>query len=104
MVDAVEHFRTVDVGVDPPAGVYRIKGRVAVATGRGVRGYVVHVVGRSVHVTSAPARETRSELVAIGMHLDVDAVRARVEHALRPDQAPDAAGFARLQRHRRLSA
>lgn len=100
----VSPTRVLDLLEDPPAGVYRIKGTVAVATGRGVRGYVVHVVGRSVHVTSAPACEARSELVAIGMHLDVDAVRARVERALAPEEAPDPAGFSRLQRHRRLSA
>ncbi|WP_423463577.1 CobW family GTP-binding protein [Promicromonospora sp. MS192] len=95
----------VDLLEDPPAGAYRIKGRVTVDTGRSLRGYVVNVVGRSVHVASAAGRGDGGlgELVAIGMHLEVGQVRARLERALTPAERPDAAGFARLQRYRRLS-
>ncbi|MFI6424317.1 CobW family GTP-binding protein [Promicromonospora sp. NPDC050880] len=95
----------VDLLEDPPPGAYRIKGRVTVDTGRSLRGYVVNVVGRSVHVASAAGRGDGGpgELVAIGMHLEAGQVRARLERALTPAERPDAAGFARLQRHRRLS-
>lgn len=97
LVDLLEH---------PPAGAYRIKGRVAVDTGRSLRGYVVNVVGRSVHVTSrrvAGSGDTAGELVAIGLHLDVGQVRELLERALAPSVRPDAEGFSRLQRYRRLS-
>ena len=94
----------VDLLEDPPPGAYRIKGRVVVDTGRSLRGYVVNVVGRSVHVTSRrQAGNGAGELVAIGMHLDVAQVRERLEQTLAPEARPDAKGFARLQRYRRLS-
>ncbi|WP_275002778.1 CobW family GTP-binding protein [Promicromonospora iranensis] len=98
--------RLVDLLEDPPPGAYRIKGRVVVDTGRSLRGYVVHVVGRSVHVTSRRIGDADGfgELVAIGMHLDADQVRDRLERVLAPSDRPDAQGFARLQRYRRLSA
>ncbi|MDR7384702.1 CobW family GTP-binding protein [Promicromonospora iranensis] len=97
--------RLVDLLEDPPPGAYRIKGRVVVDTGRSLRGYVVHVVGRSVHVTSRGIGDDGlGELVAIGMHLDVGQVRDRLDRALAPSDRPDAQGFARLQRYRRLSA
>lgn len=98
--------RLVDLLEHPPAGAYRIKGRVAVDTGRSLRGYVVNVVGRSVHVTGrrvAGSGDTAGELVAIGLHLDVGQVRERLERALAPSVRPDAEGFSRLQRYRRLS-
>lgn len=102
----VDPGRVVDVLEDPPPGAYRMKGTVVVAAGRGPRAYVVNVVGRSVHVATAsgagvPGAE--SELVAIGLELDADAARERLEAALAPAQAPRAEGFRRLQRHRRLS-
>jgi G3E family GTPase len=105
--------RLVDLLEAPPAGAYRMKGRVVVDTGRSLRGYVVNVVGRSVHVTSrrvgsggagGRGADGAGELVAIGMHLDVGHVRDRLERALAPSVRSDAQGFARLQRYRRLSA
>jgi G3E family GTPase len=101
----VDAGAVVDVLEDPPAGVYRIKGCVPVHTGRGQRRYVVELVGRSVHVRTAPPRQAAhgDGLVAIGPDLDEDAVRARLEQALRPVTHPTAAGLRRLQRHRRLS-
>jgi G3E family GTPase len=93
----------LDLLEDPPAGVYRMKGTVAVR-GRRIRRYVVNVVGTSVHV--APARENArsNTLVAIGTHFDADDVRAKVRAALQPHDGPaDAVGLRRLQRHRRLS-
>jgi hypothetical protein len=44
-------------------------------------------------------------LVAIGMHLDVPAVRARLDNALQPAPGPaPAPALRRLERYRRLSA
>jgi hypothetical protein len=43
--------------------------------------------------------------VAIGMHLDTDTVRARLEKALQPASGPPTAQASRrLQRYRRVSA
>jgi G3E family GTPase len=100
--------RLIDLLEEPPPGAYRIKGRVVVDTGRSLRGYVVNVVGRSVHVAArrldvAAGGAGSGELVAIGMHLDGAQVRERLEQALAPAERPDARGFARLQRYRRLS-
>ncbi len=94
----------VDLLEDPPAGVYRIKGTVAVRSPRRVRRYVVNVVGASVHVATARDDADTNTLVAIGTHFDVGAVQARVDDALRPrDGTGSAAGVRRLQRYRRLS-
>lgn len=94
----------IDLLENPPAGVYRIKGTVAVRYRDRTRTYVVNVVGTSVHIAAAPPSARANVLVAIGTHLDVDDVRARVECALRPhDGRVPAAGVRRLQRYRRLS-
>ena len=84
--------------------MYRLKGTVAVRYGTRVRGYVVNVVGTSVHVAAAPPSARTNCLVAIGTRFDVDAVRARVENVLRPhDGRVPTTGIRRLQRYRRLS-
>ena len=96
----------VDLLEAPPPGVYRLKGLVAVPARSAVRTYAVNVVGTSVHVaTGRTARPTDGGgLVAIGTHLESAAVRERLRAALRPAPGtPDAAGFRRLQRLRRLS-
>ncbi|KAA0102417.1 cobalamin biosynthesis protein CobW [Mycolicibacterium sp. P1-18] len=94
----------LDLLEEPPAGVYRLKGTVAVRARERVRNYVVNVVGSSVHVATAPPRARANSLVAIGTHFDVDEVRPRVEAALRPhDGTASAVGMRRLQRYRRLS-
>lgn len=98
----IEPGALLDLLEDPPAGAYRMKGTVTVLAGTGRRGYVVHVVGRSLFVASHALTET-SDLVAIGADLDPDVVRARLEAALVPAERPDTAGLRRLQRHRRLS-
>ncbi|BBZ63626.1 CobW family GTP-binding protein [Mycolicibacterium monacense] len=93
-----------DLLEDPPAGVYRLKGTVAVRYRDRARRYVVNVVGPSVHV-AAGTPGSANVLVAIGTGFDVDAVRARVEAALRRcDKPVPTAGLRRLQRYRRLSA
>lgn len=92
-----------DLLEDPPTGVYRLKGTVAVRYRERTRRYVVHVVGPSVHVSAGTAGEGNN-LVAIGTGFDVDEVRARVEAALRPCDGPvPTTGLRRLQRYRRLS-
>ena len=94
----------IDLLEEPPTGVYRIKGAVAVRTGARVRTYVVNVVGTSVHVAAAPPTVRTNCLVAIGTRFDVDSVRDRVTAALRPHDGPaPSVGLRRLQRHRRRS-
>lgn len=97
---AVDPGPLIDLLEQPPPGVYRIKGTVAI----GKRHYLVNVVGTSVHVVTAAAGSGASHLVAIGTHLDTEDVRARLEEALR--RAPGkvaAAGMRRLQRLRHYS-
>ncbi|WP_045876945.1 GTP-binding protein [Pseudofrankia sp. DC12] len=94
----------VDLLEDPPAGAYRLKGTVTVDTGRGPRGFVVNIVGPQIHVAARPAAGGPDGLVAIGLHLDQVAARARLEAALRPcGGRPAADGVRRLTRYRRLS-
>ncbi|BBY44655.1 CobW family GTP-binding protein [Mycolicibacterium celeriflavum] len=93
-----------DVLEQPPDGVYRLKGIVAVRYRDRVRSYVVNVVGTSVHIAAAPSSARTNSLVAIGTHIDADDVRGRVQAALRPrDGTPSVSGVRRLQRYRRLS-
>ncbi|MCK9899766.1 cobalamin biosynthesis protein CobW [Parafrankia colletiae] len=105
----VDPGRLADLIEDPPADVYRLKGTVTVNTGRSLRGHVVNIVGRQVHVMAATVRPgvaaAGSEgLVAIGVHLDQATVRARLEAALHPcADRPAVEGVRRLARHRRLS-
>ncbi|BBX67635.1 CobW family GTP-binding protein [Mycolicibacterium psychrotolerans] len=104
----VDPGKLVDLLEEPPPGVYRMKGTVAVRYRGSVRRYVVNVVGASVHVAAAPAgagvNPMANSLVAIGMHLDVDAVRDALRTALGPiADAAAAQGIRRLQRYRRLS-
>lgn len=94
----------IDLLEQPPAGVYRIKGTIAVRYRERIRNYVVNLVGTSVHIAHAPPAATTNCLVAIGAHFDTGDVRARVETALHPCAgAAPAAGVRRLQRYRRLS-
>jgi G3E family GTPase len=93
----------VDLLEQPPAGVYRLKGTVAVRYRARVRHYVVNVVGTSIHVMTAPPRSRGNNLVAIGTHLDVDDVRRRLELALTASDEQSAVGVRRLQRYRQLS-
>jgi G3E family GTPase len=93
----------VDLLEEPPAGVYRLKGMVAVRYGERTRNYVVNLVGTSIHVATAAPTARANCLVAIGTHFDVDQVRDRIEAALRPYEGSVTAGLRRLQRYRRLS-
>lgn len=101
----VDPAALIDLLEQPPAGVYRLKGTVAIRYRERARRYVVNVVGTSVHIANAPSSPASPNvIVAIGTHLDVGDVRTRVEAALAPhDGAVSAAGIRRLQRYRRLS-
>ncbi|CAN5537692.1 GTP-binding protein [soil metagenome] len=90
----------VDLLEDPPAGVYRLKGTVAVRQRSTSRTYVVNVVGTSIHLTRGSTGTSANVLVAIGMDLDVDEVRRRLTAALVPaDAASSPSAVRRLQRH-----
>jgi hypothetical protein len=94
----------VDLLEEPPAGVYRLKGAVAVQYRASVRTYVVHLVGTSIHIASTPRSVPTNCLVAIGIDLDTNEVRVRLDAALRPRAGPaPAANVRRLQWYRRLS-
>ena len=100
----VDAAAVVDLLEQPPPGVYRLKGTVAVRYRATARVYVVNVVGPSIHIAAAPPGATANGLVAIGMGLDVDAVRERLRSALAPIAgAAPAVGIRRLQRYRGLS-
>lgn len=84
----------LDFVEDPPAGVYRAKGRIAVLDGRRVRRYVVQAVGPSVYVSRAMSRageasgsvgsaeSAASALVVIGEDFDEDEVQTRLRAAM----------------------
>jgi len=103
----VDAGRVADLLEDPPAGTYRLKGAVVVARGPGLAAYVVHVVGRTVHVEAVPVpADAASELVVIGQHLDPADAGRRLDAVLAagPDaERPVAEGLQRLERLRRLS-
>ena len=89
---------------EPPSGVYRVKGTIAVRYRSAVRTYVVHLVGPSIHIATAPATAQANSLVAIGMDLDTEHVRSLLDDALEPsDRNAPADAIRRLQRFRRLS-
>ena len=100
----VDPAAVIDLLEAPPDGVYRMKGTVALRYRTSSRCYSVNVVGPSVHIAVAPPQAVANSLVAIGMGLDVEAVRERMRSALTPVQgAAPAHGLRRLQRYRKLS-
>jgi G3E family GTPase len=98
---AVDPDALLDLLENPPAGVYRMKGVVAVRERSSTRTYVVNVVGSSIDISGgAPSIASVRCLVAIGMHLDTDGVRCSVADALRPVDGPTSAtGIRRLRRY-----
>ncbi|GAB3026243.1 CobW family GTP-binding protein [Mycobacterium bourgelatii] len=99
--DCIDLDALLDLLAQPPSGVFRLKGVVAVRQGRSVRRYVVNLVGNAIHIDKLPPRADGSCLVAIGMHLDVEAVRTALARALRPAAgAASASALRRLQRYR----
>ena len=100
----IDPGKLLDLLEDPPSGVYRVKGTIAVRYRSAARAYVVHLVGPSIHVSTAPATATPNSLVAIGMDLDTEHVRALLHDVLAPhDGNAQAGAIRRLQRYRRLS-
>lgn len=94
----------IDLLEEPPAGIYRLKGAVAVRHRASVRTYAVNLVGTTIHIASAPPALSANCLVAIGIHLDISDTRARLDTALRPHAgSARAANVRRLQAYRRLS-
>lgn len=95
----------IDLFEDPPLQVFRIKGIVAVRHRATVRDYVVNLVGSAIDIGKAPPGTAPNCLVAIGMHLDIDGVRARLDNALQPVSGPASAqALRRLQRYWRRGA
>jgi G3E family GTPase len=94
----------IDLLEDPPAGAYRIKGAVVMRYGKATPTFVVNLVGTAIHIAIAPPGSSANCLVAIGMHLDTDAVRARLEAALHPSaEPPTLANAHRLRQYRQRS-
>lgn len=92
----------LDLLEDPPSRVYRMKGAVVMRDGPAAPTFVVNVVGTVVDIAKAPPGTAANCLVAIGMHLDVDDVRARLEKALCPTtETITVANAHRLRRYRR---
>lgn len=92
----------IEVLEDPPPGVYRLKGAVVMRYGTAAPTFAVNVVGTAIDIAKAPPGAAANCLVAIGMHLDTDAVRARLDAALRPSIQPmTLANAHRLRRYRR---
>jgi G3E family GTPase len=100
----IDPGKLLDLLEEPPPGVYRVKGTIAVRYRSATRAYVVHLVGPSIHIATAPATATANSLVAIGMGLDTERVRSRLDDVLKPsDSNASAESIRRLQRYRRLS-
>ncbi len=96
---SIDPDAVLDLLEDPPAGVYRLKGTVTVRHRSASRGYVVNVVGHSVHIMRASSRLPANCLVAIGLHVDIDDVRSRLTDVLSPvATSPSATAIRRLQR------
>lgn len=93
----------VDLLEEPPDRVYRIKGAISVDAGRSRRGYAVHRVGRHVHVLRTREVPAASQLVAIGVELDLQPTRERLRRALAPSGRSSLRSLQRLERARRLS-
>ena len=96
---SIDPDAVLDLLDNPPAGVYRLKGTVTIRHRSASRGYVVNVVGHSVHLTRASPRVSSNCLVAIGLHVDIDDVRSRLTDVLSPvATSPSVAAMRRLQR------
>ncbi len=102
----IDPGKLLDLLEDPPPGVYRLKGTIAVRYRSAARTFVANLVGPAIHIATAPttATATANSLVAIGMDLDTEHVRGCLHDVLRStDGNAPADAFRRLQRYRRLS-
>ena len=52
--------------------------------GRGTPAFAVNLVGPTMHIANAPPGATANFLVAIGMHLDTEEVRNRLDARCAP--------------------
>lgn len=94
----------IDLLEDPPPGVYRLKGAVVMRYGKAAPTFAVNLVGTAIHIANAPPGASPNCLVAIGIGLDADAVRTRLDAALRQHAGPPTlADSHRLRRYRRRS-
>jgi len=94
----------IDLLEDPPRGVYRLKGTVVMRYVTAAPTFAVNLVGTAVDITAAPPGASANCLVAIGMHLDTEAVRARLDAVLRPStESATPVNAHRLRRYRRRS-
>jgi G3E family GTPase len=94
----------IDLLEDPPPGVYRLKGAVVMRYGKVAPTFAVNLVGTAIDIANAPPGASPNCLVAIGIGLDADAVRTRLDAALRPHAGPPTlADSHRLRRYRRRS-
>lgn len=84
---AVDPDALLDLLDNPPAGVYRLKGVVAIRQHTRTRAFVVNVVGPQVHLAPAPKSARPNFLVAIGTSLATDA-KSRLDKALQPCTEP----------------
>ncbi len=90
--EPIDPARLLELLEFPPAGVYRMKGRVTVRHRTAVQGFVVNVVGPAVHIArSAIPSGMDNHLVAIGTHFDTETVRTLMTDALRPAGGPPSA-------------
>ncbi|MBH0054416.1 GTP-binding protein [Salinibacterium sp. SWN139] len=103
LVGPISPSALMDLLEEPPAGTYRLKGRVRVRGLKAERGYVVNVVGRMIHVAPLSTPPSVGELVAIGMDLDADAAHTALQHVAASQAGTDAAGLRRVRRYRKLS-
>lgn len=92
----VDPARLLQLLDDLPAGAYRIKGTVTVLHPGSPRGYLINVVGERVHLART-AQVAQNQLVAIGVDLDREMIRARLSGALQ-EGATDAEALRRLRR------
>lgn len=102
----IDPGRLIDLLEDPPADVYRLKGVVPVRTARRTVRYGINLVGPTIDIEPHPARIDPDALglVAIGVHLDAEQVRTRLQAALAPaDAAPGSEALLRLGHYLRLS-
>jgi G3E family GTPase len=100
----IDPGKLLDLLEQPPSGVYRLKGTIAVRYRSAVRTHVANLVGPAVHIATASTTTTANSLVAIGMDLDTEHVRALLHDALAPTDGNAPVGaIRRLQRYRRLS-
>lgn len=104
--EPVDPSRVLGFLEDPPPSAYRIKGHMTVRAGDTRRTYTVNNVAGSIHLSRARTAAEDTRLVAIGVDLDVDSTRERMEAALSPADRTgrtDWGGLKRLQRYHRLS-